>query len=132
LTHHEDKQMAALLKNNYALERLPFINPGGDLRAILQLNEAGRRYLVQDGSSVSRGVEVLSRVNNDMRVVNDDINCVFLDLLENPRLCDQRAVEMVTAGESSDRLTNPIARAGGGKRGQAGAHKGGESRWRFA
>jgi hypothetical protein len=56
--------------------------------AILRLNAAGRRYLVQDGSSISKGVEVLSRVNND-------INCVFLHLLENPRLCDRRAVEMV-------------------------------------
>jgi hypothetical protein len=60
--------------------------------AILRLNEVGRRYLIEDGSSISKGVEVLSSVN-------DDINCVFLHLLENPRLCDRRAVEMVsTAG----------------------------------
>jgi hypothetical protein len=56
----------------------------GDIRSILQLNRAGRRYLVQDGSSISKGVDVLSRVN-------DDINSVFLHLLENPRLCDRSA-----------------------------------------
>jgi hypothetical protein len=38
------------------------------VRAILRLNEVGRRYLVLDESSISKGVEVLSRVN-------DDINC---------------------------------------------------------
>jgi hypothetical protein len=41
---------------------------------------------VQDGSSISKGVVVLS--------VNDDINSVFLHLLENPRLCDRSAVEI--------------------------------------
>jgi hypothetical protein len=51
----------------------------------LELNRAGRRYLVQDGSSISKGVAVLSRVN-------DDINSVLH--LENPRLCDRSAVEM--------------------------------------
>jgi hypothetical protein len=60
--------------------------------AILRLNEAGRRYLVQDGSSISKGVEVLSSVTND-------INCVFLQFLENPTLCDRSAVEM---GSSAD------------------------------
>jgi hypothetical protein len=108
LTHDEDKQMASLLKKNYALERIPIMdasllkknyaleripimNEGGDVGAILRLNEAGRRYLVQDGSSISKGVDVLSSVNSDL-------NCVFLHLLENPRLCDRRAVEMVSAG----------------------------------
>jgi hypothetical protein len=52
----------------------------------LRLNEAGRHYLVMDGSSISKGVDVLS-------VVSDDVNCVFLHLLENPRLCDRGAVE---------------------------------------
>jgi hypothetical protein len=85
LTHDEDKRMASLLKKNYALEILPGIslknlkNRAEDVGAILRLNAAGRRYLVQDGSSISKGVEVLSSVD-------DDINCVFLHLLENPRL----------------------------------------------
>jgi hypothetical protein len=102
LTPDEDKHLAKILKKNYALESLPGIdleNEARDVGAILRLNGAGRRYLIEDGSSVSKGVEVLSRVNHD-------INCVFLHLLENPRLCDRRAVEMVSAGrlvdESSD------------------------------
>jgi hypothetical protein len=96
LTDDEDMKMAALLKKNYALESLPGINlynRASDVGAILRLNGAGRRYLVQDGFSISKGVEVLSRVNND-------INCSFLHLLENPRLCDRSAVEKGRAGES--------------------------------
>jgi hypothetical protein len=127
LTHDEDKQMASLLKNNYALERFPYIdleNEAGDVGAILRLNVAGRRYLTENGSSISKGVEVLSRVNND-------INCVFLHLLENPRLCDRRAVEMVTADESNSRPTNLNTSSAGGKREQASAHEGKESRRRL-
>jgi hypothetical protein len=89
LTHDEDKQMAALLMKNYGLESLPGINlknRASDVDAVLRLNGAGRRYLVQDGSSISKGIEVLSRVNND-------INCLLLHLSENPRLCDRSAVE---------------------------------------
>jgi hypothetical protein len=94
LDDDEDKQMAVLLKKNYTLESLPGINDRGlDVGAILRLNAAGRRYLVQDGSSISKGVEVLSRVS-------DEINCVFWHLLENPRLCDRSAVEI--ASESTD------------------------------
>jgi hypothetical protein len=89
LTDDEDKQMAEVLKKNYALASLPNIHleeRAGDVSAILRLNDAGRRYLIQDGSSVSKGVEVLSAVRSD-------INCVFLHLLENPRLWDRSAVE---------------------------------------
>jgi hypothetical protein len=148
LTHDEDKQMTALLKKNYALESLPIDGVGdlddilqqnnaaarwfriishkGDVGSILRLNEAGRRYLIQDGSSISKGVEVLSRVNND-------INCVFVHLLENPRLCDRSAVEMViVAGESNGSSRNPTASSAGGKREQATAHKSKESRRRLA
>jgi hypothetical protein len=43
----------------------------------------------------------LSRVNND-------VNCVFLHLLENPRLCDRSAVEIVSTDNSnSSRSANP-------------------------
>jgi hypothetical protein len=125
----EDKHLASLLKKNYALESLPDIdleNEARDVGAILQLNKAGRRYLVQDGSSISKGVEVLSRVNNDM-------NCVFLHLLENPRLCDRSAVERVTADESNgSSSTNPTDSSGGGKREQASTHENKESRRRLA
>jgi hypothetical protein len=94
LTADEDKHMASLLKKNYTLERhldIDLENEAGDVTVILQLNEAGRRYLIEDRSSISKGVEVLSKVNNG-------IYCVFFHLLENPRLCDRRAVELVRAG----------------------------------
>jgi hypothetical protein len=128
LTDDEDKQMASLLKKNYALECLPDIDLEdrvGDMGAILRLHAAGRRYLIEDGSSISKGVEMLSRVNND-------INCVLLHLLENPILCDRGAVEIVSsAGESDGRSMNPTA-SGDGKREQASAHNGKESRRRLA
>jgi hypothetical protein len=66
----------------------------GDVGAILRLNAAGRRYLVQDGFSISKGIEVLSAVSNE-------INYVFLHLLENPRLCDRSAVEEIVS-DSTD------------------------------
>jgi hypothetical protein len=120
LNDDQDKEIAALVKKNYALARLPDINlknQARDLGAILRLNGAGRRYLVRDGSSILKGVKVLSRVNND-------INCMFLHLLENPRLCKRSAVERVTAGQSNGRWTNPAAGSDGGKRKRASLHKG--------
>jgi hypothetical protein len=128
LNDDEDKQIALLLQKNYALETLPDFDledRAGDVGAILRLNGAGRRYLVKDGSSISKGVEVLSRVNND-------INCVFLDLLENPRLCDRSAVEIVSAGESDGSSTHPTAGSGGGKRERASVRKGKLSHRRLA
>jgi hypothetical protein len=53
LIDDQDKQMASLLKKDYALEHLPDIGRVGDTVAILRLNEARRRYLVEDGSSIS-------------------------------------------------------------------------------
>jgi hypothetical protein len=104
LTDEEDKQMAALLKKNYALESFPNINlknRASDVSAILRLNEAGRRYLIQDGSSISKGVEVLSDVN-------DDLKCVFLHLLENPRLCDRGAVEVASDSNGNGGPSRPV------------------------
>jgi hypothetical protein len=92
LTDDEVKQLVSILMKNYVLERLvPNISCPDDeiVKAILRLNKAGRRYLIEDGSSISKGVKVLS-------AVNDDTNCVFMHLLENPGLCDRRAVEATT------------------------------------
>jgi hypothetical protein len=69
------------------------------------------------GETSRYSVKVLSRVNKD-------INCVFLHLLENPRLCDLSAVEMVSVRQSNGTLTNPNASRGGEKRGKAIAHRG--------
>jgi hypothetical protein len=91
-TVDEVNQLVSILIKNYGLECLmPDIRCVDDRRvkAILRLNGAGRRYLIKDGASVSKGVEVLS-------AVNDDINCLFLHLLENPGLCNRRAVETET------------------------------------
>jgi hypothetical protein len=77
---------------NYGLERLvPGISctNDGTVKAILMLNAAGRRYLIKDGSSISKGVDVLS-------AVSDEIDCVFLHLLENPNLCDRKAADTTT------------------------------------
>jgi hypothetical protein len=45
-------------------------------------NRAGRFGLIKDGSSISKGVDVLS-------AVSDEIDCVFLHLLEN-QTCGQK------------------------------------------
>jgi hypothetical protein len=85
MTDDEAKDMTLLVKQNYGLESLPVIESGGrmgDMRAILRLNKAGRRYLNEDGSSIVKGVDVLS-------AVRDDLNCIFLHLLENPSLCNR-------------------------------------------
>jgi hypothetical protein len=126
LTDDEDKHMAQILKKNFALESLPNIHldtRSGDVGAILQLNEAGRRYLIEDGSSISKGVAVLSAVRSD-------INCVFLHLLENPRLCYRSAVEVSSdSTEASRGSANPESHKGKREQGQ-GFEEGKESRRR--
>jgi hypothetical protein len=82
------KDLMPFLTKNYRLEEIPGLRIGaGDVNSILQLNQAGRHYLIEDGFSISKGVAVLSRVN-------DDINSVLFHLLENPILCNRSAVEM--------------------------------------
>jgi hypothetical protein len=110
LTHDEHKQMAALLQKNYTLESLPGIDldiGAGDVGALLRLNEAGRRYLIEDGFSISKGVKVLSAVSNE-------INSVFLHLLENPTLCDRSAVEASSRSDGTDNggSTSPVNHIG--------------------
>jgi hypothetical protein len=124
----EIKDFIAVLKKNYGLEEIRGLQQcAGDIRSIFDLNGAGRRYLVQDGSSISKGVHVLSRVNND-------INSVFLHLLENPRLCDRSAVEMSSSIRNIDnaRSTPSPGNYSGGKREQqASLHTGTETRRRL-
>jgi hypothetical protein len=88
-TVDEVNQLVSILMKNYGLERLVPDIPcadDGTVKAILRLNAAGRRYLIKDGSSISKGVDVLS-------AVSDEIDSVFLHLLENPSLCDRRATK---------------------------------------
>ena len=108
MTADENKQIAALLRKNYGLESLPDIDlndRAGDVGAILQLNAAGRRYLVQDGSSISKGVDLLSHVNAN-------IDCVFLHLLESPRLVARQVeIQLISlAEESESKLLETTAR----------------------
>jgi hypothetical protein len=85
LTDDESKHLASL-KKNYALERLPDIRKKA--RHTLRLNEAGR-YLIEDGSSISKGVEVLSRVNDDITAFSSPVGEL--------KTQDEGAVEMVVA-----------------------------------
>jgi hypothetical protein len=123
LTDNEDKQVAALVKNNYALESLSDINEARDVGAILRLNGAGRRYLIEGDGSISKGVKVLS-------AVRDDINCVFLHLLENPKLCDASDTGSTDHGGSTSlvRPTSIGKREGHGR----APNEGKESRSRLA
>jgi hypothetical protein len=57
----EIKNLIPVLKKNYGLEELWTPPWRGRYTSIFELNRAGRRYLVQDGSSISKGVAVLSR-----------------------------------------------------------------------
>jgi hypothetical protein len=86
LTDDEVQYLTSVVKKNYGLESLPDLDSSGvrfrDLRSILRLNRAGRGYLKGGhGSVVSKGIGVLNGVS-------DDVNCVFLHLLENPSLCN--------------------------------------------
>jgi hypothetical protein len=75
----------SLVKKNYGLESLDegfyAHDKTGELRTILRLNQAGRRYLIEDAGSIASGVEVLVDVR-------EDLDCLFYHLLENPFLCD--------------------------------------------
>jgi hypothetical protein len=67
LTDDEVEHLTAVVKKNYGLESLPFLDSSDvrmeELHSILRLNGAGRRYLKDGhGSIVSKGVDVLSAV----------------------------------------------------------------------
>jgi hypothetical protein len=121
-TEDDVNKLVSILSKNYGLERLvpdiPFADDG-TVKAILRLNGAGRRYLIKDGSSISKGVDVLS-------AVSDEIDCVFLHLLENPSLCDRRATGRWRPGSNLDESSNS------GKRERAPSLPGKEPRRRLA
>jgi hypothetical protein len=81
----EMQRLISLLKKNYGLENLDkgltTHDKTGELGTLLRLNQAGRRYLIQDAGSIANCVEVLV-------AVRDDLGCLFYHLLENPLLCD--------------------------------------------
>jgi hypothetical protein len=79
--------------------------------------------LFKDGSSSPKGVDVLS-------AVSDDIDCVFLHLLENPGLCNRSAVDATT--RSCQQGINLDESSSSGKRELAQSQSGKEPRRRLA
>ena len=81
----EMNQLVSLIQKNYSLavldEGVSAHDKTGEVRTLLSLNQAGRRYLIEDSASIAKGVEVLIGVS-------DDLGCLFYHLLENPTLCD--------------------------------------------
>jgi hypothetical protein len=125
-TDDEVNQLVSILMRNYGLEHLVPDIPcadDGTVKAILRLNRAGRRYLIKDGSSISKGVDVLS-------AVSDEIDCVFLHLLENPSLCDRKAADTTTGSRRP--ASNLDESSGTGKRERALSQPGKEPRRRLA
>jgi hypothetical protein len=121
------KELLSLIRKNYGLESLDdgLPDPTGELGYILRLNKAGRRYILRDPSSISGSIGVFAGIS-------DDVNCVLVHMLENPRLCDRRALKMVGAGENKSSSTNPTAGSDGGKRERASVHEGKVSHRRLA
>jgi hypothetical protein len=109
----EMNRVVSLVKKNYFLTALDYSltdldvhfsrrEKTGELDTLLRLNQAGRRYLIEDATSIARGVEVLIDVRNDL-------GCLFYHLLENPTLCDiehQYGTKLETAGRRHQRTSN--------------------------
>jgi hypothetical protein len=110
LADDEVKQLVSVLMKNFGLEQLVPATDDRTVKAIFRLNAAGRQYLIKDGSSISKGVDVLS-------AISDEIDCVFLHLLENPSLCDKRAAKATVdrrlsgAGKRERALSQPTKEA---------------------
>jgi hypothetical protein len=92
-TVDEVNQLVWILMQNFGLERLVPDIPYADdetVKATLRLKRAGCRYLTKDGSAaISKGVDILN-------AVSDEVDCVFLHMLENLSMCDRRAAEATT------------------------------------
>jgi hypothetical protein len=64
------KHLISLVKKNHGRENLDeglsAQDETGEIGTLLRLNQAGRRYLIQDASSIAQGVEVLIAVRGDL------------------------------------------------------------------
>jgi hypothetical protein len=71
------KELLSLIRKNSGLEILDdgLPDPTGEVGYILRLNEAGRRYLSRDPSSIPGSIGVFAGVS-------DDVNCVLVHILE--------------------------------------------------
>jgi hypothetical protein len=102
--NNEMNQLVSLVKKNYSLAHLGYPvsehDKTGELDTLLRLNQAGRRYLIEDATSIARGVEVLIDVSNDL-------GCLFYHLLENPTLCDiEHRYNTLESGPRHHRTSN--------------------------
>jgi hypothetical protein len=69
-------------------------DPTGEGGIHPMLEESRTTIYLGDPSSIQGSFGVFAGVS-------DDVNCVLIHILENPKLCDRRAVEMISAGESN-------------------------------
>jgi hypothetical protein len=92
------------MRNNVTLKKFNMTMPSSSLRehqprwfaelqSLLQLNAAGRRYMVDDANNLYQCTEVLGAVRHDL-------NCLYLHLRENPGLCK----EFCSSGAKKQRI----------------------------
>jgi hypothetical protein len=84
----QQDELHQVLQQNYMLEHVKFKNKDR-FGIIASLNKAGRRYLRNNASDKHECIQVLSN-----RLVNNNLDCVYYHLRENPIL-------MITADTSS-------------------------------
>jgi hypothetical protein len=73
-----------------------------NVRSLLNLNKAGRRYLTEDPYSKARGIEVLGSTH-----VKDGLNALYYHLHENPSLVAACAASTERYKESRSRGNKP-------------------------
>lgn len=99
LSVQQGRSVLESLQQNYTLSECPFcIGTGGSkqekkdimesVRIIYKLNRFGRQYLRDEKGSKEKAVTLLSKVN-------DDLDCTFFHLLENPTLCELERPEAI-------------------------------------
>ena len=82
----DGEEFLNIIRNNVTMEEfdwMSFERPRWmqEYRALLRLNRAGRKYILQDPTNHQENLFVLS-------VTRDDLNCLYLHLRENPSICN--------------------------------------------
>lgn len=75
------EELMSAFRKNYGIHQFDGGINDPEVEMICDLNTAGRRYLADDPSSVSHGVQVLNAVSSNL-------NAIFFHLSENPALCE--------------------------------------------
>jgi hypothetical protein len=90
-------RLVSFLQENYSLKRIAFQGmTNKSFEMIHRLNRAGRRYLIEDSTSKEACINVLAQVN-------DDLDCLYFHLRENPVLftrmtCNADCTQHVPSG----------------------------------